>query len=118
MKLFNINSYIKGLKIPHRGNCPVCGHKHTFIANVNNGNLFYYCFHNSCSLKGKADYEVSINELRGNYNVTSRDSSNPTKSYEIPGHFTSPLQNRECYNFLSRCNLIDFYTKHIDLIRY
>jgi hypothetical protein len=35
-----------------------------------------------------------------------------------PSYFTSPLSHSLCYRFLHRYNLIDFYSKHVDLIRY
>ncbi len=108
-------SYIKSLGPNYRGDCPECGHKNTFVVNTNNGSLFWYCFHASCNLKGKSDYEISIDDIRNIYtsSVVEHDLR-----YMPPDHFVSPLQNPSCYRFLSNNNLLDFYSKHVDLIRY
>lgn len=38
--------------------------------------------------------------------------------YEVPNHFTSPLQNAACFKLLNRYSLIDFYVRNPEIIRY
>lgn len=118
----NLINFIRRLPKPYRGQCPSCGHKNTFIVNANNGSLFWYCFHASCNLKGKTNYEVSVDELRAVSSDTPHSISygcgQGLLQYTPPEFFISPLQNSSCYQFLYRSNLIDFYSRNVDLIRY
>jgi hypothetical protein len=113
----NIKKYIESINLPYRGGCPSCGGANTFIANEKDGFILYYCFRASCNLRGKIDHEVVIDGLRNSHNIIS-NNSNTFEKYAIPAFFISPLQNNRCYSFLHRYNLIDFYSKHVNLIRY
>ena len=114
-----LQQYIKNLKLPYRGDCPSCGGSNTFIANVNNGVILYYCFRASCNLRGKIDYEISVNDFR-NIDISSiiKPMEAVGKSWIPPSHFVSPLSSQICYKFLNRYRLIDFYSRHVNLIRY
>jgi hypothetical protein len=111
----NLKQYISDLKLPYRGDCPSCEGTNTFIANEKDGLILYYCFRASCNLRGKIDHEVGIDGLKLVYNNRLLPMESP---FSIHDWFISPLQNRNCYLFLSRYNLIDFYSKHVNLIRY
>src|SRR5216684_689465 len=130
----NIKEYVKTLSHPFRGNCPKCFGDNCFSTSIANGVIQYYCFRASCNLKGRISYEVSIDELRDSNNglfnsnnnsftISSRstilgNNFHPLVSFKLPEYFISPLQNNKCYSYLQRYNLIDFYSKHIDRIRY
>ncbi len=124
----NLIKYIKGLSLPYRGRCPNCGGDNTFSVSVENGIVLYYCFRASCKLKGRINHEISVDELRNNSTNLSISNSlllherrsrlQETKIYSTPHYFISPLQNSICYNYLHRNNLIDFYSKNVDRIKY
>lgn len=110
-----------------RIDCPNCGGSNCFTASKVDGQIVYNCYRVSCGFKGRIDYEVSIDELRNissnthsNFNVHIYIPSNMlvSNTFSVPEYFTSPLQNTSCYALLNRYNLIDFYSKHVDRIRY
>jgi hypothetical protein len=118
-----LQQYIKSLKFPFRGDCPTCYGVRCFSASILNGVILYHCYRPSCNLKGKIDYEISIDDLRDSnlYVATQRVDTmggRQNSKYQIPDYFTSPLANLRCYNFLSRFNLLDLYTRFTDRIRY
>ncbi len=129
MKINQLRQYISDQINGHsscRIDCPVCNGSNTFSISKIDGNIVYYCFRASCGIRGKIDDVLSIDDLR-NISSTSfvRGSllSRPLEClsaevYDIPGHFISPLQNTRSFNVLKRYNLIDFYTKHPETIRY
>ena len=115
----NIKQYINDLHLPYRGNCPNCSGTNTFVANNSNGYILYYCFRASCSLRGKINYEISVDDLRNNdSNNIIRPMEKVGESWGTPSYFVSPLSSPICYKFLNRYGLIDFYSKHVNLIRY
>lgn len=126
----NIKEYIETLPLVNgsfRGDCIKCGNKNTFIVNTVNGELLFYCFHASCNLKGKTNAELSIDVLRdmGDQllnNVFSPDNlyggQRDIEAYISPEYFTGALQNHDCYKFLSRYNLLSYYERNVDRIRY
>ena len=42
-----------------RIDCPFCSHKNTFVVRNDDGTLYWYCFHASCSAKGKQENKFS-----------------------------------------------------------
>ena len=52
---------VEGLFIPSdtqiRMDCPFCNGRNTFSVDTTEGNLNWYCFHASCSAKGKKEGE-------------------------------------------------------------
>ena len=115
----NLQQYINDLRLPYRGDCPSCGGSNTFIANDSNGVILYYCFRASCNLRGKINHEMGVNELRNiNSNYIPKQVEKLEQVWILPSHFVSPLSYPLCYRFLNRYGLIDFYSKHVNLIRY
>lgn len=80
--------------------------------------ILYYCFRASCNLRGKINHEMGIDELRAASRQCVDVGHNKESKFTIPEYFISPLQNTSCYRFLYRYNLIGFYSKHTNLIRY
>lgn len=103
-----MSNYIKSLELPHRGNCPKCGGIYTFSASIIDGNIVYYCFRASCKLKGRIRNELSIDSIIGNY--INRDISKVEDTFTILSHWSNPLQNYRCLEFLRNNNLIDLYS--------
>lgn len=115
-----VRLFIKEHSLPFRTNCPICGHKNTFSAALLDGYIFYNCFHVSCGIRGKLDYDISLNDIRsGDFSISSnlhrsKSTSTPTTGspsliFEIPDHWGSPLQNEKCLNFLKHWKLLDLY---------
>jgi hypothetical protein len=128
MKSQQFISYLLGSNSTFRGDCPNCNGKYSFSISRVDGWIVYHCFRASCGLRGKIEDELSIDVLR---NILSRnDRVNDTdrslaeearcrqQTYSVPSYFISPLQNTLCYSLLKRYNLLDFYSKNTDLIRY
>src|SRR6266849_1811711 len=108
----DLKSFITSLSLPWRGDCINCGGKNSLSISIVDGSILYYCFRASCKLRGKTEYTLSILELK-NYNSPKEEIK-----FIIPNFWVSPLQNKFCYAYLQRYNLIDFYSKHVDRIRY
>lgn len=109
-----------------RLDCYVCGGRNCLSISRMDGWIVYYCFRASCGIRGKVNDDLSIDALRNISSSTYYSSSSTSRQlspsekrvYEPPIHFTSPLQNSKCYSILRRYNLIDFYTKQPEVIRY
>lgn len=116
----DVEKYIDILKSQgrNRGDCPICYGKNTFSFNSVGGEILFYCFRANCSAKGKINYILMIDEIVSyRHNILNHDKENNTY-YELPKYFVSPLSNIECFKYLSRYNLLNFYTNNSDRIRY
>ena len=58
-----IETLIQGNEIDTRIDCPFCKNLNTLTIKKENSKLMWYCFHASCSAKGKTSKEPSMAEL-------------------------------------------------------
>ena len=57
--------------IQTRMDCPFCNGRNTFSVDTTEGNLNWYCFHASCSAKGKKQGEKNMQYVKRVFHVTS-----------------------------------------------
>ena len=62
---------IQGLSIPPdttiRMDCPFCHNKNTLSVDTTSNNIGWYCFHTSCSAKGKHQGEKDMNYVNNTF---------------------------------------------------
>ena len=98
---------VEGLFIPPdsqiRLDCPFCSGKNTFSVDTTENNLNWYCFHASCSAKGRKkgeknmDYVVKVFTGSGSF-------CNQTNDFQIPDSFQSIYSNEKAMRWLSNNN--------------
>ena len=75
-----------------RMDCPFCNGKNTFLIDTTEGNLGWYCFHASCSAKGKKQGEKNMQYVErvfhGNKGLHIEDIN-----FQIPDSFQSIYSN-------------------------
>jgi hypothetical protein len=81
--------------------CPFCHNTNTFSAHNKNGKLSWYCFHSSCSAKGIAEQEKTIDDIRTSV-MPKPDIVK--KSFTIPEHFTSVYGSPKCIKYIEDNN--------------
>ena len=124
----NVQKYIKDEINGHtscRTDCPNCGGSSCLSISKIDGYIVYQCFRASCKIRGKLHDDLSVDTIRTylsnlSDNSISNSPSRETlvRSYQIPDHFISPLQNTLSHSLLSRYNLIDYYIHNPTRIRY
>lgn len=113
--------YINSNGLPFRGNCIECGGNNTLSAAIVDGFVLFHCYRASCPIRGKYKYDLDLDSIRNLSNNSGMATSllsrmedsrvSGQQEYIIPNHFTSPLQNLKCFNFLKRWNLLDIYAE-------
>src|SRR3954466_12538872 len=70
MMYMSVRNFIDSLNIAPghsmRMDCPECFGKNSFSVSNLNGQMLWYCFRASCSIKGKADYDYKIADFTVN----------------------------------------------------
>jgi len=116
MNYQQLQQHINSLEIPHRGDCPYCHNKNTFVANLVDGQILYYCYQANCKLKGRLNHVPSLEEINNNARTIRTSAS--TSIFVVPNHWQNPLQNKRCYNFLKYWNILDVYIDRLVDIYY
>lgn len=111
LKMLNQRQYINDLCIninpgeSRRFDCPFCLNKNTLSITNNNGVFFYYCFHVNCNKKGRQEgNQLTVENCKAIINDNHKD-----EQWKIPDYWTSPLQNKQCLNFLRYWKILDCY---------
>ena len=85
---------IQGLFIPSdtamRLDCPFCNGKNTLSVDTTTNNLSWYCFHASCSAKGKHQGEKNMNYVNATFK--QKEESSDTE-FKMPDSFKSTFSN-------------------------
>ena len=96
---------VEGLSIPPdtemRMDCPFCSNKNTFTVNTTEGNVGWYCFHASCTAKGRKQGEKNMNYV--NTTFKQKDESLDTEFY-LPDNFKSVHSNEKAMMYLHKNN--------------
>ena len=86
-----------------RMDCPFCNGRNTFSVDTTEGNLNWYCFHASCSAKGKKQGEKNMQYVErvfhGNQELHIEDVN-----FKIPDSFQSIYSNEKAMRWLSNNN--------------
>ena len=87
---------ITGLFIPPdtsiRMDCPFCNGKNTLSVDTMNNNINLYCFHASCSAKGKYQGEKNMNYVNATFK--QKEESLDTE-FKMPDSFKSTFSNEK-----------------------
>lgn len=107
-----IHEYIKTLDLPHRGDCPACGHKNTFNVQEEGGQILYNCFHASCKLKGRKQTTFSLDKLKKVGIIEEKVFDKEIYKW------SNPLQNEAAARYMDKYHLIDPYLDNRIKLRY
>ena len=92
---------IEGLGIPPdtqiRMDCPFCQNKNTLTVDTTSNNLGWYCFHASCSARGKKQGEKTMDYV----NVTfKKEDVNINEEFVVPDSFKSVFSSEKVLRYL------------------
>jgi len=96
---------VEGLLIPPdtemRMDCPFCSNKNTLTVNTTDGSIGWYCFHASCTAKGRKQGEKNMSYV--NTTFKQKDESLDTEFY-LPDSFKSVHSNEKAMMYLHKNN--------------
>ena len=96
---------IEGLNVPPdtqmRMDCPFCNNKNTLSVDTINNNIGWYCFHSSCTAKGKKQGEKDMSYVATTFKKNNEDLN--TEFY-IPDSFKSVHSNEKAMMYLHKNN--------------
>jgi len=112
-----IETLIQGDEIDTRIDCPFCKNLNTLTIKKENSKLMWYCFHASCSAKGKVSSEASMADV---LSLLSRTKKNGTekKVFTIPKNFVSVFSTDKCTDYLKKNHCMQSYIEGRADIRY
>ena len=115
MNFNNQLSLIKTLipegEVDTRIDCPFCNHTNTLIIRRINSDLFWNCFHASCSAKGKHEGEMTMQQVIETV-VNQKDSENKKlANFTIPKSFVSVFSTDKCTDYLKKNHCMESYLK-------
>ena len=92
-----------------RMDCPFCNGRNTFSVDTTEGSLSWYCFHASCSAKGKKQGEKNMQYVErvfhGNKGLHIEDVN-----FRIPDSFQSIYSNEKEYTIdLTDMDIVNTY---------
>ena len=86
-----------------RLDCPFCNNINTLKIQKNGTSLFWYCFHASCSVKGKHEGKMSMQQI---YETVVTKEKEKEKPFTIPRSFISIHSEKKCQEYLEKNNCI------------
>ena len=112
---------VEGLFVPPdsqiRMDCPFCKNKNTLSVDTTENKLSWYCFHASCSAKGKKDGEKNMDYVVKVF-TGSGSFCNQSKEFEIPDSFHSIYSSAKAMRWLSKNNCWEAWSWHRAEIKY
>jgi len=112
-----IETLIQGNEIDTRIDCPFCKNLNTLTIKKENSKLMWYCFHASCSAKGKTSKEPSMAELLSLLSRTKKNNGEK-KDFTIPKNFVSVFSTEKCTDYLKKNHCMQSYMEGRVDIRY
>ena len=97
-----IKTLIPQGEVDTRIDCPFCHHSQTLVIKREQSELKWYCFHASCSAKGKHESEMSMQQVYET--VVTKNKENKVKEFTMPSSFMSILSEPKCYDYLKNNN--------------
>ena len=112
---------VEGLFVPPdsqiRMDCPFCKNKNTLSVDTTENKLNWYCFHASCSAKGKKDGEKNMDYVVKVF-TGSGSFCNQSNEFETPDSFQSIFSNKKAMNYLHKNNCWEAWAWHRAEIKY
>jgi|TARA_R100000406_G_scaffold37778_1_gene25108 hypothetical protein len=112
---------VEGLFVPPdsqiRMDCPFCKNKNTLSVDTTENKLSWYCFHASCSAKGKKDGEKNMDYVVKVF-TGSGSFCNQSNEFETPDSFQSIFSNKKAMNYLHKNNCWEAWAWHRAEIKY
>jgi len=98
---------IKGLSIDKdtqaRIDCPFCNGRNTLSIDTSDNKISWYCFHASCSAKGRQQGQKDIHYVQKVFHG-NKDLHIEDKDFVMPDSFQSIYSNKKAMNWLSNNN--------------
>jgi DNA primase len=111
---------IKGLQVPEetkqRMDCPFCHNTNTLLIDTTDDKISWYCFHASCSAKGRHQGEKTMRYV--NKTFTKQETSGEAKKFIMPDSFKSIYSNENAIKYLQKNNCWDSYSMNRADIKY
>lgn len=102
-QLLIIKNLIPNTDVDTRMDCPFCHNTNTLTIKKNNADLMWYCFHASCSAKGKHQDEVTMQQV---YETVVAKRKEKEKPFVLPSSFISIHSEPKCVEYLKKNNCI------------
>jgi len=102
-QLLIIKNLIPNTDVDTRIDCPFCHNTNTLTIKKNNADLMWYCFHASCSAKGKHQAEVTMQQV---YETVVTKRKEKEKPFVLPSSFISIHSEPKCVEYLKKNNCI------------
>ena len=99
-----IKTLIPQGEVDTRIDCPFCHNSQTLKITREQSELKWYCFHASCSAKGKHESEMTMQQVYET--VVTKNKENKVKEFIMPSSFMSILSEPKCYDYLKTNNCL------------
>jgi len=96
-----IKSLIPEGEIDVRIDCPFCNHNNTLTIKRESSSLLWYCFHSSCSAKGKHEGKMTMQQI---FDTVVKKKKESGKPFTLPSSFVSILSEKKCFDYLEKNN--------------
>ena len=106
-----IKTLVPSGEVDTRMDCPFCSGTNTLTIKRENADLLWYCFHASCSAKGKHEGEMSMQQVIDT--VVKQKEYGNQKEYVFtqPKSFVSIFSTDKCTDYLKKNHCIESYIK-------
>jgi len=104
-QLLIIKNLIPNTDVDTRMDCPFCHNTNTLTIKKNNADLMWYCFHASCSAKGKHQEKMSMEQIYETVVSKQKDTaSKRPAAFKLPQSFISIHSEPKCINYIKQNN--------------
>ena len=104
-QLLIIKTLIPNTDVDTRMDCPFCHNTNTLTIKKNNADLMWYCFHASCSAKGKHQEAMSMEQIYETV-VRKDKEKEKEKDFVVPSSFISIHSEPKCIEYLRKNNCL------------
>ena len=109
-----IKTLVPSGEVDTRMDCPFCHGSNTLTIKRNNADLFWYCFHASCSAKGNYQGEMTMKQvektLAENVNVVAKEKEKE-KPFILPSSFVSVFSTDKCTDYFKKNHCMESHIK-------
>jgi len=104
-QLLIIKTLIPNTDVDTRMDCPFCHNTNTLTIKKNSSDLMWYCFHASCSAKGKHQEAMSMEQIYETV-VRKDKEKEKEKDFVVPSSFISIHSEPKCIEYLRKNNCL------------
>ena len=105
-----IKTLVPSGEVNTRMDCPFCSGTNTLTIKRENADLFWYCFHASCSVKGKHVGEMTMEQIYETVVMKEKEKAKE-KDFIIPKSFVSVFSTDKCTNYLKKHHCMESYSE-------